>query len=80
MINDLEEAHMNLTEEEKSSNEQRKHPVPPQLFQGIHLVILQHGFLGVSYDMRLFSQTIRLLCPSNVVVRILNCLTFFSSF
>jgi hypothetical protein len=77
MINDLEEAHMNLTEEEKSSNEQRKHPVPPQLFQGIHLVILQHGFLGVSYDMRLFSQTIRLLCPSNVVVRILDCLTFF---
>jgi hypothetical protein len=40
----------------------------PEIFRGKHLIVLQHGFLGNSYDMRLLAQAIELLCPSNVQV------------
>jgi hypothetical protein len=40
----------------------------PQPFTGNHLIILQHGFLGVSFDMRLFAQSITMLCGDNTAV------------
>ena len=48
--------------------QQQQHSQKPELFYGKHLVILSHGFLGNSFDMRLFVQAIRLLCPKNTIV------------
>lgn len=51
-----------------SSNAKRK--ASNDEFQGKHLIILQHGFLGNSFDMRLLYQTLMLLCPKNTMVSV----------
>ncbi len=44
--------------------------VKTSTFRGLHVIFLQHGFLGTSYDMRQLAQALNLLCPENTLVRI----------
>ncbi len=37
-------------------------------FRGVHVIFLQHGFMGSSYDMRQLAQALTLLCPANTLV------------
>lgn len=48
--------------------QKKKYSHQPSPFTGKHLVVLQHGFLGSGYDMRLFAQAIKILCPGNIHV------------
>ena len=51
---------------------------PSKPFDGIHVIILQHGFLGNSLDMRYLTQALTILCPesstmvSNHMIFLLN--------
>jgi hypothetical protein len=70
-LNNLE----NLKHNEADRTNGHRPEKRPQPFTGNHLIILQHGFLGVSFDMRLFTQSITMLCGENTAVSD-NCLFF----
>ena len=63
--NTISQAHVTVT---SPVNAHSRHSLPSSPFSFVHLVILQHGYLGTSHDMRLLSNILTSDGPDNLLI------------